>query len=76
MRIFPKREHLHLPDRKEGSWDWLSIYGKDNKVMAHSDGYHPEDVIRLEYDGLEYVATPDGEIFITLKSIEAKFVPK
>lgn len=68
----PKREHLDLPGKSEGTWDYLTIYDKDNKPLVHSEAHHPESVIRVLYDGVEYVSLPGGEILLTWESLKKR----
>ena len=72
-RPYPKRERIHLPDKEVQDWDWLAIKDKDGNVLAHTDATHKDDWIRLIYEGVEFVSAPNGEIFCTFKSLEAKY---
>jgi len=74
MRLYPLRENLTLPneDREgspEESWDHLTIYDDKGRVLKRSTRHHPEGEIRLEFEGIEFVANRQGEILVTFQSI-------
>ncbi len=77
MNLVPVRGTLSLPEEAMGlipAWDYLTIYDKrDNQVLIRSDKQSSDGIIRLEYDGLVYVATPNKEILITFESLINKF---
>lgn len=71
-----KREELLLPvNGNMESWDYLTVYDNQNNVLARSTQHHPEGTIRLEYKGLQFMATTlarnygEDQIFIQLKSV-------
>jgi hypothetical protein len=80
--IFLKRESLTLPiNGNDETWDYLTMYDENNNIIKRSNHVHPETDVFLEYEGLEFGASPsalkNGEdnIFITVSSLK-KFINK
>ncbi len=70
MRLFPKRESS---DSDLDIGDYLSIYDKKGNLVAQSVTVGKDEDIYLEYDGLLYMATISGSIYIEYNSLMNKF---
>lgn len=77
MKVYPKRESLTLLNEgtnKDETWEHLTLYDKEGQILIKSERNHPENSeIRVEYDGLVYVATRSGDVFVTYQSLLNKF---
>lgn len=72
-----KRESLTLPiNHREEQWDYLTIYNEEREIIARSLPTHPENVVRLKYDGFDIIALPSAretgehQILISISSIK------
>lgn len=76
MDYLVKRElhHSSIRDNVNTDFDVVKIYNKlNNNMIAETDPVEATSEMRIEYDGLEYVTTPNKEILITLESLINKF---
>lgn len=75
MKINPKVELFSdlLENGGEEKYSYLTIYGEDGEILARSQKFAHQATKVIEYDGLFYLGSPDGRVFIAYDTLIKKF---